>query len=110
MLVRPERDWSGLNKSANVSKKAHKHKDHPNSVKVRDGKRLVGDRSGGGTPGPIPNPEVKPASADGSMRATACESRSLPTSPFSSLLFLLACLFGVDRSPAVDPFLFVDPS
>ena len=39
----------------------------------------VGDRSGGGTPGSIPNPEVKPASADGSMRVTACESRSSPT-------------------------------
>ncbi len=28
---------------------------------------FVGDLSGGGTPGPIPNPAVKPASADGSM-------------------------------------------
>ena len=28
---------------------------------------FVGDMSGGGTPGPISNPAVKPASADGSM-------------------------------------------
>ena len=27
----------------------------------------VGDKSGGGTPGPIPNPAVKPTSADGSL-------------------------------------------
>ena len=26
---------------------------------------LVSDHGGGGTPGPIPNPEVKPPSADG---------------------------------------------
>src|ERR671910_676284 len=32
--------------------------------------------SGGGTPGPIPNPEVKPSSADGTARATVWESRS----------------------------------
>jgi hypothetical protein len=38
----------------------------------------LGDRSGGGTPGPIPNPEVKPASADGTWLVTARESRSLP--------------------------------
>jgi hypothetical protein len=28
---------------------------------------FVGDLSGGGTPGPIPNPAVKPASTDGSL-------------------------------------------
>ena len=38
----------------------------------------LGDWSGGGTPGPIPNPEVKPASADGTWLETAWESRSLP--------------------------------
>jgi hypothetical protein len=32
--------------------------------------------SGGGTPGPIPNPEVKPSSADGTARETVWESRS----------------------------------
>jgi hypothetical protein len=38
----------------------------------------LGDRGGGDTPGPIPNPEVKPASADGTWLETAWESRSLP--------------------------------
>ena len=38
----------------------------------------LGDWSSGGTPGPIPNPEVKPASADGTWLVTARESRSLP--------------------------------
>lgn len=38
----------------------------------------LGDFSSGGTPGPIPNPEVKPASADGTWLETAWESRSLP--------------------------------
>jgi hypothetical protein len=38
----------------------------------------LGDSSGGGTPGPIPNPVVKPASADGTWLETAWESRSLP--------------------------------
>lgn len=54
-------------------------------------RRFVGDKSGGGTPGPIPNPEVKPTSADGSMRATACESKPLPT----SLLFLKYFVFKI---------------
>jgi hypothetical protein len=36
--------------------------------------------SGGGTPGSIPNPEVKPSSADGTARETGWESRSLRTS------------------------------
>ena len=34
------------------------------------------------TPGPIPNPAVKLVSADGSMWATACKSRSLPEDSF----------------------------
>ena len=46
-------------------------------------KSFVGDTSDGGTPGSISNPEVKPISADGSVRATACESRPLPTKLFS---------------------------
>ena len=37
-----------------------------------------GGHSGGGTPLPIPNREVKPASADGTRRATSRESRSPP--------------------------------
>ena len=39
---------------------------------------LFGDSSGGGTPGPFPNPEVKPACADDTWPATARESRSSP--------------------------------
>ena len=49
-----------------------------------------GGHSGGGTPLPIPNREVKPVSADGTRRATSRESRSPPiffesgpTGPFS---------------------------
>jgi hypothetical protein len=38
-----------------------------------------GDDSEGETPGPIPNPAVKPFYADGSWSASSCESRSLPT-------------------------------
>src|SRR5205823_13764642 len=43
-------------------------------------KRLdnFGGHSGGGTPPPIPNRDVKPASADGTRRATSRESRSPP--------------------------------
>ena len=41
-------------------------------------KMSLGDLSDVGTPGPIPNPEVKPVSADGTWRATSWESRSLP--------------------------------
>src|SRR5690348_4770117 len=37
-----------------------------------------GGDSGGGTPLPIPNREVKPARADGTRRATSRESRSPP--------------------------------
>ena len=38
-----------------------------------------GDDSEGETPGPIPNPAVKPFNADGSWSASSCESRSSPT-------------------------------
>ena len=37
-----------------------------------------GGHGGGETPGPIPNPEVKPSSADGTALATGWESRSPP--------------------------------
>ncbi len=43
---------------------------------------LFGDLSGEGTPGPIPNPEVKLVSADGTWWVTAWESRSLPKGLF----------------------------
>ena len=41
-------------------------------------KKSLGDWSDGGTPGHIPNPAVKPVSADGTWGATPWESRSLP--------------------------------
>jgi hypothetical protein len=37
-----------------------------------------GGHSGGETPGPIPNPEVKPSSADGTAPGTVWESRTPP--------------------------------
>jgi hypothetical protein len=37
-----------------------------------------GDHGGGVTPVPIPNTAVKPSSADGTVRATWWESRTLP--------------------------------
>ena len=40
--------------------------------------QVSGGHSGGETPVPIPNTEVKPASADGTWGATPWESRSLP--------------------------------
>lgn len=67
---------------------------------------LVGDPSGGGTPGPISNPAVKPARADGSIRATVCESRSLPTSSLnpSHLSFFLSCHYENYVSRAFVPY------
>jgi hypothetical protein len=50
----------------------------------------LGDSSGGGTPGHIPNPEVKPASADGTWGVTPWESRSSPRG-FSFLIDNLIC-------------------
>src|SRR5438552_6637167 len=41
-------------------------------------KPRFGGYSGGETPGPIPNPEVKPSSADGTALETGWESRSPP--------------------------------
>ena len=46
---------------------------------MRSERDFVGDLSGRGTPGSIPNPEVKPASTDGTAWVTVWESRSLPT-------------------------------
>ncbi len=40
--------------------------------------KSLGDSSGGDTPGPILNPAVKPASADGTWGAAPWESKSLP--------------------------------
>ena len=40
--------------------------------------RRVGGHGGGETPGPIPNPEAKPTSADGTAPARVWESRTPP--------------------------------
>jgi hypothetical protein len=40
--------------------------------------RSPGGHSGGETPGTIPNPEVKPSSADDTAWGTGRESRTLP--------------------------------
>ena len=40
---------------------------------------VVGGYGGGVTPGPMPNPEAKPSSADGTALARVWESRSPPT-------------------------------
>ena len=61
----------------------------------------LGDWSGKGTPGNIPNPEVKLASADGTWGATPWESRSLPRD-FSfnyQNLFLLIFLILSSATP-----------
>jgi hypothetical protein len=47
----------------------------------------LGDFSGGDTPGSIPNPVVKPASADGTWGVAPWESRSLPRE------FFFVCAF-----------------
>jgi hypothetical protein len=41
--------------------------------------RLVGVDSGGGTPDPIPNSEVKPASGDGTAQFAVWKSSTTPT-------------------------------
>ena len=45
---------------------------------VSHGEPRYGGHGGGETPGPIPNPEVKPSSADGTARVTGWESRTPP--------------------------------
>ena len=49
---------------------------HTNILIVLDS--VVGGDGGGGTPGPIPNPEAKPSSADGTAPETVWESRTPP--------------------------------
>jgi hypothetical protein len=41
-----------------------------------------GDKSDGGTPGPFPNPVVKPISADDTAPAAVWERRPSPEDPF----------------------------
>jgi hypothetical protein len=48
---------------------------------------FFGGDSGGATPVPIPNTEVKPSSADGTALATGWKSRTLPKKFFKSPSF-----------------------
>ena len=52
---------------------------------------FAGGYSGGATPVPIPNTEVKPSSAHGTALVTGWESRSLPA-------FFSAAFFSVDEA------------
>ena len=53
--------------------------DHPRECVTRGGvSQSYGSNSVGETPGPIPNPEAKPYSADGTAPARVWESRTLP--------------------------------
>src|SRR5580693_6303809 len=45
---------------------------------ARTSPQSCGGHSEGETPGPIPNPEVKPSSADGTAREASWESRTPP--------------------------------
>jgi hypothetical protein len=56
------------------------------------GKQVSGGHSGGETPLPIPNREVKPASADGTRRATSRESRTPPVYLYGAATGGLVCL------------------
>src|SRR5215467_7184879 len=47
-------------------------------IRLTDHLQVSGDRTERVTPVPIPNTEVKPLRADGTARATAWETRSLP--------------------------------
>ena len=77
-------------------------------------KLFLGDLSDVGTPGPIPNPEVKHVSADGTWRATSWESRSLPRN-FSFFIaragslpraFAFFCMFFIFKRKVGDFFGF----
>lgn len=60
-------------------------------------RQFLGDLSGEDTPGPIPNPAVKLASADGTALVAGWESRSLPRNCLS-FWGILAHLDGKARS------------
>jgi hypothetical protein len=54
----------------------------------------LGDWSDGGTPGYIPNPAVKPVSADGTWGGAPWESRSLPRDFLENFLRWMMILSG----------------
>src|SRR5690606_25086655 len=54
---------------------------HPGCPSVLTVQQSYGGHSEGETPGPIPNPEAKPFSADGTALETGWESRTPPDNP-----------------------------
>ena len=62
-------------------------------IRLRLSIACLGDSSEGVTPVPIPNTEVKPLSADGTVRETGWESRSLPGFYKASILEIEAFSF-----------------
>lgn len=69
--------------------------------------KLLGDRSGGGTPGPIPNPAVKPSSADGTSLATGWKSRSSPRGFASFVKIFMVDVQTPDTNASVRHFSFL---
>src|SRR5512136_1982850 len=63
--------YQGHEYMATMSTRLKNHRIHPVQ-------KSLGDLCGRGTPGPIPNPEAKPASADGTWGTRPWESRSSP--------------------------------
>ena len=53
----------------------------------------LGKNSCGGTPGPIPNPEVKPVNAESTWREASREDRNLPS--FFYNIFLELSIWGI---------------
>ena len=74
-------------------------------------KESLGDWSDGGTPGHIPNPEVKTVSADGTWGAAPWESRSLPRDFSIKLVLkqltdiLYSAIMSISRGLALIPML-----
>ena len=68
---------SGL-KSLVGTEKSRKEIGSDMSIDFRNGSEIPGGYSGGVTPVPIPNTEVKPSSADYTAAAMQWESKTLP--------------------------------
>ena len=66
--------------------------------------QVFGDLTGGETPVPIPNTEVKPTRADGTDMVTCWESRSLPRlyvkGQLTAGLFHFGCPEKTTKTPA----------
>src|SRR3954470_9833414 len=70
------RSWTQTSAAADASVGIAERRD--STREQGGGTTCFGGHSGGVTPGPIPNPEVKPSSADGTALETGWESRSPP--------------------------------